>query len=373
MTLIAAAVVEKTPVVLGDVLLTNDLQKRNEIFYPTFSPLLRGPSQRPGIACPLIAKKVHILNDRFTVAWAGSLVAAETAMILLRHAFGAKPPENAAQVKEVLAGDVALIEHAGGPLVMVGAIEGLEKPCFRWSTANPYVMESGSVFVDGSGGSFFKSIVEGEYELQAGVNLSEADRAGLFCATQVSRVFAKEALGGTIERAFGGGYDIAVLRDGRFQYLSDCTFLPVLFEGFPTGDVSWRIPVVLTCHSRDGHTLVQTSRFLDDGTLEHYLLCAIEVDAAHRKMPSVEVPRACLSPLSTYSAYTVAYLISETQRVCEMFGASLNNNANSLVFCTNKDGGRPSDVEFVVDREKIEAAVERILRPRSEGSSIIDS
>lgn len=198
MTLVAAFEVYHTPVMLGDLMITNGAE-------------------------PTTRKKIVRLRPNLAVGWSDRLIAAR---VMLKELDERLPRTASIEgVTDVLRSTAHEIGNFG--LELTGWVLGSENTAFRWSSDNPEEVATGSSFCIGSGASWFSRFMRARDVSGPPASSTVTTREHVsFQALTITGNLMKSELSTRELRpfGFGFGYEILVADRGVFRYVSPVVY-----------------------------------------------------------------------------------------------------------------------------------------------------
>ena len=153
MTLIAGLHNLGAPILLGDLLITaqtNDPAARS--FLPTSAAAASLPAK--GFRVAGTRKKVHIVNPRLAVAWAGSQLAAS---ILFKDLHDLKAPTSRNELERTLSRHTEFTRATS--VHLIGWLVEGEPRCFRWNSEWPHELFVADSHIEGSGENLLRDVM----------------------------------------------------------------------------------------------------------------------------------------------------------------------------------------------------------------------
>lgn len=163
-----------------------------------------------------LCQKVYRVSDTLIIGWCDSQLIAQFVIEDLFKIFGNKQP-TLSQIREHLRNTK---EYTDLACQLIGWLIEDEKPyCFHWDSKNPDSFELADKFIIGSGQNHFKKIFAPASTVGT---LNHIDQA----LTRVGNLLGYEVLyGNNLWSLFGGGFQIAFLKNGSFAILSSVTYI----------------------------------------------------------------------------------------------------------------------------------------------------
>jgi hypothetical protein len=264
MTLVAAFKRNDVPVIIGDFLVTDELQNVPHDFTPTSPglPELPGKKERRRHGVRL---KVSIVNDKLAVAFTGHIAAGEQLVRGLRKQFSTvgTSAEMLFEFLDDTCGWPSMKYRQGVERLydahLVGWIADTEPRCFQYSLQPGKTVKWVNEAVNGSGRHHFGRIRRNQNTFGEGQDKKEAvpGHALRLC----SQVLMTEIRGrSTFASNYGYGFEVAIWQDGKFRHVTPTAALYYRVDlGLTRCNVS---PILVRTFERDGdYAVLQTIPF----------------------------------------------------------------------------------------------------------------
>lgn len=265
MTIIARSTFRGVPVFFGDVLLSSDLKSQHEVAIPATSNI--NAKLPDGVERNItgIAQKLNILSPRLIVCWAGSLVQGRA---MLRDLSALDQKSKKLTTEMVFAAIDAVPERERDDLSIIGSIcnadssGGVELLSFLYQ-ANVGVCGDAEYAVSGSGTAEFFKLVEGLMPkmgpIPQSIDSGLYEYAEQFSYSMLALCVGEEMLlGRNLLEWWGGAFEFAGLRNGRFEKLGGNTVFLFFKVIRAEGSASLRFtPVFLKYDYIDQSLLIQ--------------------------------------------------------------------------------------------------------------------
>jgi hypothetical protein len=243
MTVVAALRIEGIPSLIGDFLVTDDQLDRDHFWLPTRSAYPN--NSRYSINIPRrisgIVRKLHLINERFIVGFAGPIKAGAVIFAELERRFGNYnngPPIS--KISKAL--QLFNVQFRDQGVIVIGWTCGSRPRCFRWEAG----LNSSAIHVThaiaGSGRDHFTSVLINEhgpgpwrtaFDKSTGV-LSQHpgvgyyphvetafQKAALLGLVKLGAVLSEERVGArNLQASYGYGAEIALYTGNRFEFVS---------------------------------------------------------------------------------------------------------------------------------------------------------
>ncbi|QLG92928.1 hypothetical protein HZF02_13530 [Pseudomonas yamanorum] len=228
MTLITGYSFKGRAFLQADILLTSDISTGfQHAPIPTYHNDETGGLNISGQGVPGLVQKIVIVNDSFAMACAGKLGVIASAIHLTKRLTLDKPHLTADEFLKHLQSDPEL---AGGDLslIILTVESGLQKlTSFKAHTV--VKNEHLEVITGGSGRKKAASYFEGMDEHVQDIPDDEANKHGIYLAlnqfaTLLLHEFDDQDCAQTLQDHFGGGYELAVVSDGKIQKVSNMLY-----------------------------------------------------------------------------------------------------------------------------------------------------
>lgn len=200
MTMIAAYKIYDTPILVGDVTLSDGKVRKGS------------------------SKKIYKISNNLVIAWTGDLIAAQ---FVIRDLFNNLPREETigedlVQRLTNFSADDFGNHHA----IIIGWLIDDSASCFRWNSGYPKEVFFTDECFDGTGGDYFSSLINSADAKEAGfsdVHTKEGcavlETIGKVCQARFQESLYPEEWDPT----FGMGYEILYFYEGRFRYIDSIT------------------------------------------------------------------------------------------------------------------------------------------------------
>jgi hypothetical protein len=238
MTLVAAFKVENVPVLMGDMLITQDASTRSHnLFLPTqpgHSDTLGG---RVRIGAGL---KTLVLNNRLAVGFTGEVWAGRELFRELTTRYSNKTPTGEELNLALRLCNNRLNKKAH----LVGWLAHPDPVCFRWSAGAGAHVQWVSQAIMGSGSPHFEKELLGGPRMVGGSNdFSPQEKAIFVTVSKAVQATAMELeTASTWDRHYGYGFEILTWSGEHFEYQKKITSLfcnVVLDENLANGETVW--------------------------------------------------------------------------------------------------------------------------------------
>ena len=220
MTLIVGYTINCCPVLLGDVLLSQQKPVGGDISVPTWHNDQLAPRENP-LRMTGLVQKINIISDHVCMAWAGSHIRAQTIARELRDHV-AQHGANAAKLGAFLnTYDRADLRDLESIIYVVE--DGILKPFHLRAPA--YEIDGWTLQSGGTGVEHFISKFGHFFKLPAADDRSEAAVVGPGLS-YIAAAFGEQLFtGGGLAEGWGGAFELATFRQGRFQKLDDILYV----------------------------------------------------------------------------------------------------------------------------------------------------
>ena len=221
MTINAAYRVGTTPVLISDFLVTTEPGNETGIEVPSFPRISEVIDPLTGAPVIGLQRKVARINPKLVVAGSGNGRSVETVLTRLNNFCLVSDSIN--DLKSYLS---TQNEFSGQKrCCLIGHLVNVSVNTFRWES-HTKEFSIGIGFVEGSGAALFHEVVPA-FNQQASPHPDFVfDRCAEDTLNVTATLYANEiAIGNTLERHFGGGYDVFIFADGEFQRIDEVVYL----------------------------------------------------------------------------------------------------------------------------------------------------
>jgi hypothetical protein len=312
MTLVAAFAIEGVPVMLGDLLITDEPSGLPHQFLPTRPDLSNASAkERRRIG---VRRKVLVLGDRLIIGFTGSVAAGSILFQELHRQFCKKTPSSDELSFALRLHNIQL----SGIASVVGWLADPQPRCFTWSAKAGAQLQWCTHAVLGSGAKHFSRSILSADHVGHSKNFTPAEFARFVAITKATRVLGDE-LGpaGTLKNAYGYCLEVATWSGETFEFEPSLTFS--FFNALIGPGHSNRIQPVLVRIYRhhDRFSIVQTAFLGDtvgpDGSVGKH----VYVDYAtglHDDCDDVAFPKATLDPNAPVFCFGIAWSDCESKK-----------------------------------------------------------
>ncbi|MFH6782944.1 MULTISPECIES: hypothetical protein [Methylobacterium] len=221
MTVNAAYRVGTVPVLISDFLVTTEPGRARSIDLPSFPNISEVTDPLTGVSMVGLQRKSAVIGNSIAITGSGN--AASIKQIINRLSKYMQKDESIDILKDYLGTQT---EFKGARCcILVGHHVGQKISTFRWDSATG-VFAAGLGFVEGSGAEMFRSVVP-FFDQQGDPHPDYVfDRCVEDTLHVTATLYANEiAHGNTLERHFGGGYDVFIYVDGMFRRIEEVVYL----------------------------------------------------------------------------------------------------------------------------------------------------
>lgn len=267
MTIVAAFRVEGIPVLIGDMLITSIANNKESNFLPTQPYFSKNLPNDTGRRVCGARKKVHLINSKLVIGWAGSLHAASRVLVKLNNLFASKRATRKT-LESALTSINDYTEEIWNVHIIGWILDG-EPHCFRWNSGYPSEVFYHHSHFEGSGeNTFIETLAEpAKSGLGHGVDSPEL-AAQLVSLAKISKLIDKEIWTGvTLRESFGYCYETIYLDGDKFRFIEDVTYL--MWEIGKEGGAGYHYragPLIVKYKSAGKFSIVQTSHLFGDLT-----------------------------------------------------------------------------------------------------------
>jgi hypothetical protein len=305
MTLVAAFKIAGVPVLLGDLLITDEPSNAAHQFLPTRPDLTDAlPTQRRRVG---VRRKVLLLGNKLILGFTGEVAAGSILFKDLHRRFCEKTPS----FDEL---NFALRLHnirLSGRANVVGWLADPEPQCFTWSASPGSKIKWCTHAFLGSGGNHFsKSILSVDHASHSS-NLTPSELARFVAIAKATSVLGDE-LGpsGTLLNNYGYCLEVATWNGDAFEFEPSLTFS--FFKAIiGPGERNQIVPVLVRLYRhQDRFSIVQTTYVGEtkgpDGSIGRH--CYVDfVTGLHDDCADVTFPNSLLEPDAQVYSFGIAW------------------------------------------------------------------
>lgn len=237
MTLIATFQVENTPVMIGDILLSTTGIDRPHAPIPT----IEDASQiLPTEWLRIIAgtkRKISIVHPKVAVGWTGTLIYSEYFIKQVKEQLNNCQRMDCdimgmllSRCKELLEKHAEKNDFIEDDITVIGWFITSQDEIFQfeWNPINTHFYERANILARGTGEDHFVNLLNRRELAGKGSREKNIENVALDAVATVSSFLANEVTtGNNLNWLYGGGYDIVLFVNNRFQYLNDIMYVPV--------------------------------------------------------------------------------------------------------------------------------------------------
>jgi hypothetical protein len=220
MTLVAAFRIENVPVILGDLLITEEPSTLPHHLIPTRPDLTRRSSTSKDRRRTGMLRKVLLVNERLVVAFTGTVAAGAVLFADLQRRFHDK----AASQEELNFALQLFNNQLLGRASLVGWLADPEPQCFTW-TAKPGPVQWVKEAFLGSGARHFSTEIMPTNHFGGSENFTPVEFARFVAITKAAGALSNElSSAGTFQNSYGYGLEVAAWNGHAFEFEPSITF-----------------------------------------------------------------------------------------------------------------------------------------------------
>lgn len=224
MTIVAAFRAQGIPVLIGDMLITSLADNKESNFLPTQPYFSKSLPHETGRRVCGARKKVHLINDKLVIGWAGSLHAASRVLAKLNNLFASEKATRET-LEKALTSINDYTEEIWNVHVIGWIFDG-EPHCFRWNSGYPSEVFFHHSHFEGSGENTFLETFTAHTNLYAGPGVDSPELvAQMGCLAMISKLIDKEIWTGvTLKESFGYCYEVIYLDGDEFRFVDEVAY-----------------------------------------------------------------------------------------------------------------------------------------------------
>lgn len=225
MTVIASLNVNNVPLLIGDILISNEITGNNPLAIPTIGSISKSPVSGSGFEPVNLRQKISILGDNIAIAWAGSMAHAATVIAELDSENKIKPFNEFSFAAHLLK------MKKEGELEQISLIAYIAT--YGRAKFIPYNVDSintdknGLVFIKGGCRNYLEGLVKAERlpKISCG-QMNNLDIGASFLLAFNSTYLHKEIIDQeNLLFFYGGGYEGVVFMGSKFTKIGDVTYV----------------------------------------------------------------------------------------------------------------------------------------------------
>ncbi len=225
MTVIASLNINSVPVLIGDILISNEITGNNPLTIPTIGSVSKCSLSGSGFEPVNLRQKISILGDNIAIAWAGSMVHAATVIAELNNLNKAK------QFNEFTFGTHLAKMKGEGELKKISLIAYIARDGHaKFVPHNVQLIDTdknGLVYFAGGCSNYLDGLVKAERlpAISYG-QMNSLDIAASFLLSFNSTYLHKEIIDQeNLNFLYGGGYEGVVFVGSKFTKIGDVTYV----------------------------------------------------------------------------------------------------------------------------------------------------
>jgi len=221
-----------------------------------------------------LRKKAYIIAHNFAVAWSGHFIVAKSVITALREAFATEPATRSSVenfFKKHQSSDFGKL-HTN----FIGwIVENDDQYCFLWNCLYPHEVFYRDQYFEGTGEQYFTALRDRKSR-EGGSGLPPNSSFVLSAINQIAQArFDESIFRETWDLSFGASYDVIVLVNGRFGYVSSIVYIGWDYHWsstLGTGQLE-QAPVVIKHTAQGEYSILQEALHgkLFDGATRNYL------------------------------------------------------------------------------------------------------
>jgi hypothetical protein len=228
LTLIVVKELFKTPVLIGDVLVSSTPIHPEKRSFPTQPPnkLLDSEKTFKNYLPSNTYRKVYIISDNFAVGFAGDVGGAAKLMRRIFTAFAGQSMTLELWEKFI----TSQHSHTSNFTLIGWIVENEKRSAFRWESKSPSHLAKGNQYYAGSGEEEARRIFR-EPESYTTPTTDDTEKALLCSLDHISTLIAFELLiASNLEKLFGLCYELILYNGNKFIYVDDVNYLHYYFN-----------------------------------------------------------------------------------------------------------------------------------------------
>lgn len=289
MTVIGGLFLDDTHLLLSDVLLSRSTPTGSEMHA---LPMWRGGPLPSDLYAAGLVQKQHLFNEKLVLCWAGSPITARSFIQKIQDLLKIKPDPSEQEIGTVINpyrnGDIifimAMVQESGLWLVMSEKVTTAER------------VGAGTVCAGGTGREdllyFLSAGDTGEYS-EAGYTEVEPEIRPFFVGAHIDAKLAAVMFGGgyELENRWGGGYEITLRNENRFQKLDRTMYTYSLLSKNDKGKLTLDALPTITTKRYIGENLTISDYNLSTGEhLSHIIRPLVRGEPAQLEPPLSTLP-----------------------------------------------------------------------------------
>ena len=350
MTLIATSLAGNCPLLVGDLLISRPTTPATyQIHLPTQQWEVAG---NYNYRITSLTQKLCVITPNLCLGWAGSRIAAQTIISEMLQSFGSGRPETFDELRKFF-GDLDFPEAQD--VEMVGLVrEGNIVRGFNVKAKTYKSLLFGEMQVAGSGAEHFleqltryepRSLTFTPLSDVSNYNLSKySEGVGKFLLVAASILGSERNTATNLSHFYGGGFEIVILRKGRFEKLNDVTY------------VFWEVTVISSDKLQIAMRVAVKCSYAEDMLLLHSIdfegsvgekVALFAVPPPYRNPNKTEVEKLQGTTLPDLNSHTICHYFSMSSRdVCPADRVIVEAGHRDIVNFTNEG----NKVSFTVDK-----------------------
>jgi hypothetical protein len=312
MTLVAAFKIEGVPVLLGDLLITDEPSNLPHQFLPTRPDLSHASlTQRRRVG---VRRKVLLLGNKLIVGFTGTVAAGSILFKDLHRRFGKKTASSDELHFALRLHNIQLSGNAS----VVGWFADPQPRCFTWTAKPGFELQWCTHAILGSGAEHFSKGILSADRVGHSENFTPTELARFVAITKATRVLGNE-LGPaeTLINNYGYCLEVATWNGDAFEFLPSLTF-SFYNALIGPGDRKQIQPVLLRLYKHhDRFSIVQTNFLSDtvgpDGSVRPHVYLDFAT-GFHDDCNDVAFPESTLDPNAPMYCFGIAWRDYESKK-----------------------------------------------------------
>jgi hypothetical protein len=305
MTLVAAFKIENVPVLVGDLLITDEPGDTTHNFLPTRPDLSQTkPTERRRSGA---RRKVLILGGKLILGFTGSIYAGSILFKDLHRRFSETSPS-----PDELNFALRLFNiQLSGSASVVGWLADPEPRCFIWTAGANSQLRWVTHAILGTGADHFSKVILSANSRSYSESLAPIELARFVAITKATSVLANElSAAGTLQNNYGYGLEVATWNGEIFEFQNSltCIFFNALIG---PGDRNQLQPVFVRMYKRfDRFSIVQSIYMQDtvgpDGSVGRQIFVDF-VTSLHDDCNDIAFPKSAIDPHASIYCFGIAW------------------------------------------------------------------
>jgi hypothetical protein len=221
MTVVAALKIEGVPALIGDFLITDEHHGSQHEWLPT-RPNLNDP-RHPQLPRRVseVRRKIHLINERFILAFTGDVDAGGVIFAYLQKRFGNTNKGPSIQSISSALQQFNIPFRSPKRATVIGWTCGSRPRCFRWEAKLGASAAHVSYAIEGSGRDHFTSILTNVHRSEYGFEVKTGfEKSVLLGIAKIGAVLTEElSTAVNLQASYGYGAELALYNGNRFEFL----------------------------------------------------------------------------------------------------------------------------------------------------------